>query len=175
MQESVAVVLGATGPVGQRVVRLLALAGAAVRVVSRDRQRAAGVCDAVRQFARSARLTPHGVTAEQDLGKVLEGADAVVAAGAAGVQLLPAAVRSATRGLRLAIDLNAVPPVGLEGVDPMDKGRDRDGVICYGAIGIGGTKMKIHKAAVQRLFEANDQILDAEQIYALARQLDGLS
>ena len=54
----------------------------------------------------------------------------------------------------------------------MDKGTQRDGVFCYGAIGVGGTKMKIHKAALRKLFESNDQILDAEQIFAVGRELD---
>jgi hypothetical protein len=40
--------------------------------------------------------------------------------------------------------------------------------VVYGAIGIGEMKMKIHKAAIARLFESNDQMLDAEEIYALA-------
>jgi hypothetical protein len=44
-------------------------------------------------------------------------------------------------------------------------------VIGYGALGVGGTKMKIHRAAIQRLFQANDQVLDAEQIYAIGREL----
>jgi methylenetetrahydrofolate/methylenetetrahydromethanopterin dehydrogenase (NADP+) len=39
-------------------------------------------------------------------------------------------------------------------------------VACFGAVGVGGTKMKIHKAAVARLFERNDQVLDAEEIYS---------
>ena len=47
----------------------------------------------------------------------------------------------------MAIDLNAVPPLGIDGVEMGDKGQQRDGVICYGAIGVGDTKMKIHKAA----------------------------
>ena len=38
-------VLGATGPVGQRTVRLLAREGARVRVGSRDGRRAAAVCE----------------------------------------------------------------------------------------------------------------------------------
>jgi hypothetical protein len=71
----------------------------------------------------------------------------------------------------VAIDLNAVPPAGLAGIDAMDKAKQRDGVLCYGAIGVGGTKMKIHKAAIQRLFEANDQVLDAEEIFEIGRQL----
>ena len=68
----------------------------------------------------------------------------------------------------MAIDLNAVPPLGIEGVEVSDKGVERDGVIGYGAIGVGDIKMKVHHAAVARLFESNDQVLDAEQIYALA-------
>jgi hypothetical protein len=42
---------------------------------------------------------------------------------------------------------------------------------CYGAVGIGGTKMKIHKAALNQLFTANDQVLDAEEIYRVAQSL----
>ncbi|MCX7700363.1 MAG: hypothetical protein N2039_05760, partial [Gemmataceae bacterium] len=52
-----------------------------------------------------------------------------------------------------------------------DRGKERDGVVCYGALGVGGTKMKIHKAAVARLFERNDQILDAEEVYAIAQAI----
>ena len=68
----------------------------------------------------------------------------------------------------MAIDLNAVPPTGIEGVEVGDKAVEREGSICYGAIGVGDTKMKIHKAAIARLFEANNQVLDAEEIFALA-------
>jgi hypothetical protein len=42
-------------------------------------------------------------------------------------------------------------------------------VLCYGAIGIGGRKMKIHKAAIRQLFDSNDQVLDAEEIYRLGK------
>jgi hypothetical protein len=56
-------------------------------------------------------------------------------------------------------------------VDVTDKAAERDGVICYGAIGVGGTKMKIHKAAIAKLFETGDQVLDAEQVFAIGREL----
>ena len=59
---------------------------------------------------------------------------------------------------------------GMDGVD-VDGQMTRDGVLCYGAIGVGGTKMKLHKAAIARLFERNDQVLDAEEVYALAPSL----
>ena len=53
-----------------------------------------------------------------------------------------------------------------------DQARDRDGVTCYGAIGVGGTKMRIHRAALQRLFQDASLVLDAEEIYAIGCQLD---
>jgi hypothetical protein len=73
--------------------------------------------------------------------------------------------------LKLVIDLNAVPPLGIEGVEATDKAAQRDGIVCYGAIGIGGTKMKVHKAAVAKLFESNDQVMDAEEVYQIAQAL----
>jgi hypothetical protein len=97
----------------------------------------------------------------------LVGETLVVAAGAEGVQLLPRALRLACPTLKVAIDLNAVPPLGIEGLEVSDKAKERDGILCYGAIGVGETKMKIHKAALVRLFERNDQVLDAEECLAL--------
>jgi hypothetical protein len=32
--------------------------------------------------------------------------------------------------------------------------------------------MKVHKAAVQRLFAANDQVLDTDAIYSIAESLE---
>jgi hypothetical protein len=72
---------------------------------------------------------------------------------------------------KVAIDLNAVPPLGIEGLDVGDKAVERNSVICYGAIGVGAIKMKIHKAAIAMLFARNDQIMDAEEVYTLAVDL----
>jgi len=162
-----ALVLGGTGPVGQRVARLLARAGAAVRVGSRQASKAAGVCTDIAAKVHGAKLEPVGTGAPADLTAALEGRTLVIAAGAAGAVLLPKSTRQACTTLKVAIDLNAVPPLGIEGVDVTDKAKERDAVVCYGAIGVGDTKMKIHKAAIARLFEGNDQVLDAEEIYQL--------
>jgi len=166
-----ALVLGGTGPVGQRVARLLARQGADVRIGSRSIERAQAVAAAIKADVPNARVEAAGATSSADAPKTLEDRDLVIAAGAAGAVLLPAKVRAAAKKLHLAIDLNAVPPVGIEGVELTDKAVTRDGVLCYGAIGVGDTKMKIHKAAVARLFESNDQILDAEEVFALAQQI----
>jgi saccharopine dehydrogenase-like NADP-dependent oxidoreductase len=166
-----AVVLAATGPVGQRVARLLARQGAEVRVASRKKDRAAAVCDEIRQRVPGAKLEPVATASADETRSALDGRQLVVAAGAAGIQLLPESVRRQSKDLKVAIDLNAVPPLGIEHVEVNDKAADRGGVICYGAVGVGGTKMKIHKAAVARLFQSNDQVMDAEEVFALAKEI----
>jgi hypothetical protein len=164
-------VLGGTGPVGQRVVRLLARAGGSVRVGSRQKDRAEGVCARVRAHLPRARVEAVSVTSSTDAPEALAECDLVVAAGAAGAVLLPKKHRSGVKALRVLIDLNGVPPAGIEGVELNDKGTERDGVICYGALGVGGTKMKVHRAAINKLFEANNAVLDVDEIYNLALQL----
>lgn len=166
-----ALVLGGTGPVGQRVALLLALHGAEVRLASRQHERAALAVKAIQAKAPQAHLTPIAVAEPNDLSAALADCTVVFAAGAAGVVLLPKAERLACKTLRVVVDLNAVPPLGVEGVEAGDRGKDRDGVIGYGALGVGDLKMKVHRAAVARLFESNDQVLDAEQVYALAQTL----
>jgi hypothetical protein len=164
-----ALVLGGTGPVGQRVARLLAREGAEVRIGSRQRERAEAVCAAIRQQVPGCHVEAAATATSADAPAALAGRVLVVAAGAAGVVLLPKKVRSASKTLQVAIDLNAVPPAGIEGVEVADKGALRDGVVCYGAIGVGDTKMKVHKAAIGKLFERNDLVLDAEEVYEIAR------
>jgi hypothetical protein len=164
-------VLAATGSVGQRAVRLLAREGAHVRVCSRQLERAQGECDDIRATIPSAHLEAQATGSDKSLSEAVEGAAVVIAAGAPGVELLTDSARKQAGSLRVAIDLNAVPPTGIGGVQPQDKATERDGQICYGAIGVGGTKMKLHKAAIRRLFESNDLVLDAEEIYALGKAI----
>lgn len=167
-----ALVLGGTGPVGQRVARLLAREGTQVRVGSRDVARAQVVVDQLTTAIPGARLAAVAASNSAAALAALEGAQLVIAAGAAGAELLGAADRALAKSLEVAIDLNAVPPVGLAGIESTDYAKTRDGVVAYGAIGIGRTKMKIHKRAVQALFDANNLVLDAEEIFAIGRELE---
>ncbi|MCC7423297.1 MAG: bifunctional NADP-dependent methylenetetrahydromethanopterin dehydrogenase/methylenetetrahydrofolate dehydrogenase [Planctomycetaceae bacterium] len=166
-----ALVLAGTGPVGQRASQLLAKEGARVRVASRSVDRARQTCDAIVAAVPGAELTPVQSTSSAELEKACEGVAVVIAAGAAGVELLSAEQVKGMSALKVAIDLNAVPPAGIAGVEVMDKAVERNGVLCYGAIGVGGTKMKIHKAALKKLFTANDLVLDTEAIYAIGSEL----
>jgi threonine dehydrogenase-like Zn-dependent dehydrogenase len=171
LRDATVVVLAATGPVGQRAVRLLAAQGAQVRVASRSRQRAEESCAAVRRRWPDARLSAHATSSEEELAEAVQGASVVIAAGATGVQLLPRRVHEASSSLLVAIDLNAVPPSGIEGVEARDRNTDREGTICYGALGVGQTKMKIHREAIRKLFTRNDLVLDAEEVFQLAQEV----
>jgi len=168
----VAVILAGTGPVGLRAAQLLSKAGATVRIASRSLDRAAQACDEVKQAVPAGgQVTPFATATRENLLHACEGAGLVIAAGAAGIELLPADVRRSVPSLKVAIDVNAVPPAGISGIEVFDKGADREGVICYGAIGVGGLKMKIHKAALRKLFESNDKVLDWAEIYAIGEAL----
>jgi hypothetical protein len=168
---SVAVVLGGAGPVGQRAALLLALEGAKVRVASRSLDRARIACADIMKIADGAELTPCETGSTTELETVCQGVSLIIAAGAAGVTFLSAEQRQAIGSLKVAIDLNAVPPAGLTGINSADKAAERDGTICFGAIGVGGTKMKIHKAALSKLFESNDQLLDIKAIYQIGSEI----
>lgn len=172
--EITATVLGGTGPVGQRVVRMLAQEGVEVRVASRKISRAEGVCHRVAQAVTGARVTPHS-TEGSEVVALVEGAQLVVAAGAAGIELLSEEALAGASSVQVAIDLNAVPPAGIGGIEAMDKAVERSGCLCYGALGVGGLKMRIHKAAIVRLFQSNDVVLDADEIYALGKAVESQS
>jgi hypothetical protein len=167
-----ALVLAATGPVGQRAARLLARSGARVRVASRSKQKAEAVCQRVRDQVENANVTPWSSETPEQTVEALRGARVVIAAGAAGIQLVSCEALRGAGELRVAIDLNAVPPLGIERSNVMDVAVERHGILFYGAIGVGGTKMKIHKAAVRKLFSSNDLVLDAEEIFSVGKKLE---
>jgi hypothetical protein len=166
-----AAVLGATGPVGHRVARLLLGLGAKVSVGSRSLDRAAALAETLRQSNHAGLVTPFAATDAKALTAALKDSSIIVTAGATGVTLLPATVWKTLPNLKVLIDLNAVPPLGIEAIEATDKNTERGSVRTWGALGVGGIKMKIHKKAIEELFNANDKIFDAEQVLELGRAL----
>ncbi len=82
LSQSKALVLAATGPVGRRVVQLLAGQGAEVRAASRKEDRARAVCEAVAARIPSARLSPWRAASPEETAAALQGCQVVIAAGA---------------------------------------------------------------------------------------------
>ncbi|BBL74908.1 NADP-dependent methylenetetrahydromethanopterin/methylenetetrahydrofolate dehydrogenase [Methylomagnum ishizawai] len=166
-----AVVLAGTGPVGQRAAVMLAREGAAeVAITSRVLARAERACqDMKARFGVD--LVPVEAFDGDARGRAIAEAQIVFAAGAAGVELLEARHWQDNPNIELMADANATPPIGIGGTDMMDRGALREGKIVWGAIGFGTLKLALHRACIAKLFEANNQILDAEEIFAIAKAM----
>ncbi len=162
------------GPVGLRAATLLREAGCDVLVCGlpadlfegREYRRARGLTVAERLELQIAE------PADRDaLREALDGAACVLAAGPAGMQILPQDVWAAVDSIEVVADFSAAEPLGVEGVEATDDLAEREGRRVLGALAIGGAKMKVHRACVRRLFEQGDLVLDAEGVYAVATGL----
>ena len=165
-----AVVLAGTGPVGMRASALLAQEGAEVSLTSRVKERAERAAQAI-EARFGVKVKPVQGADEAARAKDLEGAQIVFAAGAIGIELVKTSHWEKNPTIEAVADVNAQPPLGLEGIEATDKGKHRDGVICFGALGIGGLKLKLHRACIGQLFGNSERVLDAEHIYALAKEM----
>jgi hypothetical protein len=169
-----AVVLG-LGAVGLRSATLLQQEGCEVTVASlppdlfgddRPYHRPRGL-----SVAEKIGLEIREPSDRSELEAALDGAQIVLAAGPAGVEVLRRDAWAAAESVELLADYNAAEPLGIEGTKATDDLADYDGKFVLGALAIGGPKMKVHKACVRRLFESNDQVLDTDAVYAVAKEL----
>ena len=167
-----AVILG-VGPVGLRSAVLLEQEGCEVLAVTIPAD----------VLGTDSYRKPRGLAVAEQLGldtrepadraemqAALERANIVLAAGPAGIQLLLQEVWSVNPTIELLADYNAAEPLGIEGIEAGDDLAEREGKLVLGALGIGGKKMKTHKACVGRLFERSDLVLNADGVYAVAKE-----
>lgn len=164
------VIVAGTGPVGMRSAMLFAGAGARVTITSRDEETAERARAVIEERSDSS-IAARTVSYPLGPGDLLDEADVVLASGPPGIQLVQRAAWSEDNRPSVLGDVNAVPPLGVEGVEADDDGETRDGAITFGALGIGNFKMKLHKACIRQLFESNDKVLDAEAIYKVGQSL----
>lgn len=168
-----AVILG-LGPVGLRSAALLEQEGCEVLATSIP-----GDVLGTDSYRR-----PRGLAAAEELGidarepadraemeAALEDANIVLVAGPAGLEVLRNEAWSTNPTIEVLADYNAAEPLGIEGIEAGDDLAEREGKLVLGALGIGGKKMKTHKACVGRLFERNDLVLNVDGVYAVAREI----
>jgi hypothetical protein len=167
-----AVVLAGSGPVGQRAAALLAREGAQVAITGRKQSVVQAACAAVKgRFGIE--IEAIEAPTHEDRAAALTGAHIALATGASGIALLEAKQWQENSSLELVADANAAPPAGLGGVAMNDRGTSSHGKILFGALGFGALKLKVHRACIARLFEQNDLVLDAEEIYGIAKGMVG--
>lgn len=164
------VILGGTGPVGQRAAAMFAQEGAEVSITSRKLLSAEKACLEV-QERFEVELTPLEAADCDARGDVIKDANIVLSTGAAGIELLKPEHWENNSNIEVIADANATPPIGIGGTDMMDKGMDRHGKIIWGALGFGPLKLNLQRTCIAKLFENNYQIFDAELIFKLAKEM----
>jgi shikimate 5-dehydrogenase len=165
------VILG-SGPVGQRSALYLLKEGAAkVTMTSRSLDRSKAITDQMKEDY-DVDVMPGETRSDEAVKNLLADAQVAIAAGPAGVCVIPESALADNQSLEVIADVNAVPPLGVAGIEVMDNGEEKNGIKHYGAIAIGGLKMKVHRGAVASLFESNDLFLDETTIYDIACKID---
>lgn len=170
VKNKTAVVLAGTGPVGQRAAVMLAMQGAKVRLTSRKLDRSQQSCELMQQQF-GVELEPMVAADDDSINTALDGAQIVFGAGKTGIQLLNAQQWQEHSNIEVLADVNTAPPLGFEGIDMMDNNTERFAKRVYGGIGIGALKLKTHRACIAKLFDANDQVFDAKEVYSVASSL----
>jgi len=166
------VVIIGSGPVGQRSALFLLKEGAAeVVITSRDITRSKAIVHQMKE-AYGIDVTPGQARSDESVAALLKDAHVAIAAGPAGVCVIPDIAWKNSDSLEVIADVNAVPPQGVEGLEVMDNGTEKQGIRFYGAIAIGNFKMKVHRGAIESLYESNDQFLDETTIYDIACKVD---
>jgi methylene-tetrahydromethanopterin dehydrogenase len=166
--------LGGTGPVGQAAAVIAAQAGANVRIIGRQLDRAERTAELCNTEFGDGKIN---ITAGADADKAeyIKTADVVFATGAAGIELLSAELIAIATQLKVAADVNAVPPAGIAGVDAFANGDllpdSLSGAVGLGALAIGNIKYQAQNRLLKRMVEAKSPLfLHFEHAFEVARE-----
>ncbi len=168
------VVYGATGVVGFAAGVIAGGEGAEVTLVGYDGP------DRVRKCAEDAKArfqVEMGFADGSSEGlktELAREAEVVLCAGRAGVQVLSTEQTATAADLKVAADINAVPPAGIEGIDAQDDGAAIAGTqgLGIGALAVGNVKYQVEAGLFRRMIETEEPLaLDFRDAFALAREI----
>jgi methylene-tetrahydromethanopterin dehydrogenase len=173
-----AVVFGGTGPVGIATGVIASLAGADVTIV--DPFNIDVALEKAQEYNARCGATLVGTYASSDADKarLLSQADIVFCTAKAGIQVLNASVLSDATQLKVAGDVNAVPPLGIEGIkrshngEPLLYAVNSPGAVGIGALAVGDIKYKLQNALLASLLATETPLyLDFRAAFEQARKL----
>lgn len=165
--------LGGTGPVGQIAAVLAAKAGAKVKIIGRQLEKAQRTAELCNQEYGEGK-TGIGGDADANKAELIKTADVVFATAAAGIEVLNAELVAAGPQLKVAADVNAVPPPGIAGLEAHHKGTpiagSRSGAVGIGALAIGRIKYQAQHRLLLRMTEGKPVYFDYNDAFAVARE-----
>lgn len=172
-EDKVVTVLAGTGPVGQTAAKLYASEKANAIVTSRSLQKASSVATRINEEFEDERVRGVEAQTPEDTGQAIEKADIVLAAGAAGTQLLTLDVlQKYGKKCRIVVDINAIPPLGVEGLDSNADGTEIvPNIHGIGALVVGKLKNKVEAHLIKRAVEEPKGVFDHKMAYELAKKI----
>jgi len=178
LKECNALVFGGTGPVGIATGIIASLAGADTALV--DHLSIDAASDVAKAYNRRFGCTLRGACAssEADKVKLVSNADIIFCAAKAGVLVLSSAVLKQARQLKVAGDVNAVPPLGIEGIKRNDSGAplihaiNAQGAVGVGALAVGNVKYQLQNELLKLMLKTDKPLyLDFREAFNKARDL----
>jgi methylene-tetrahydromethanopterin dehydrogenase len=172
------VVFGGTGPIGIATGIIASLAGAHPTLV--DYLSIDAALSKASEYNRRCGTSLRGAygCSDADIARLVSRQDVVICTAKAGVQVLSASVLEDASQLKVAADINARPPAGIEGINPKDNGSPTQyataasGAVSVGPLTIGKVKSGTQQALLRSMLETEKPIyLDFGQAFRIARQL----
>jgi methylene-tetrahydromethanopterin dehydrogenase len=173
-----AVVFGGTGSVGIATGIIASLAGA--DIVLTDHMSVDIALAVAKEYNErfGCKLKGTYASSDADKARLLAHADIVFCTAKAGIQVLNADILDDATQLKVAGDVNAVPPLGIEGIKRSDNGaplihaihsKDAVGI---GALAIGNVKYQLQNILLKLMVETDKPLyLDFRDAYNKAREL----
>ena len=169
-------VLG-TGPVGRIIAVLLSRLGCDVSIASLNPKRNDGA-EYVDKLSNSIRER-YGVNVEgvfapstEEKLKILHRADVIFCAGTEGVRVINKSLLEEMKLLKVIADINAVPPLGVEGINLNDDMREIvSGIFGVGALTIGKLKYDLEKEILKEVRKNGKEVYNYSFAMQLAREL----
>jgi methylene-tetrahydromethanopterin dehydrogenase len=178
LKDCKAVVFGGTGPVGIVTGIIASLAGADTTLI--DHLSNATANDLAKQYNRSLGCALKGAATNFDLDKInlIADADIIFCTAKAGIQVLSAEILKEAKQLKVAGDVNAVPPLGIEGITVKDFGVPmpypalEPVAVGVGALAVGNVKYRLQHELLVSLLESDKPVyLDFRDAFNKAREL----
>ncbi|MBI2994838.1 MAG: methylenetetrahydromethanopterin dehydrogenase [Gammaproteobacteria bacterium] len=171
-------IFGGTGPVGICAGILLDRCGAEAFIASHRGQHVAD--EVAREYNARFHTRVRGAASgsEEEVAEIVRNSDVLIGSARAGVRVVSHAQLEQARNLKVAADVNAVPPSGIQGVEADDLGRvlnfTPSKALGLGALAIGNVKYKVHYRMFEMMKESERPIyLGYEDAFAVAREYAG--
>ncbi len=163
-------VLAGTGPVGQTAARIYATEKANVTITSRTLAKGQAIADKINKEVGATRVKVVEVNKPEQTTLAVKDAEIILSAGAGGIQLLSQADLKAAKKCKIVADINAIKPVGVEGLDSNDDGKELGkGVLGIGALAIGKLKIKVETTMIKKATDAPAGLFDYTMAYDAAK------